>query len=100
MANFKINISRENLSEYVSRQLEFYFPDGIKNKKIIYKQLVEVLDRVEQCFTKINLKYYLQNKTAHFDYLNTDHYAVLLYLLSHLLWKNGCDIKLRKKFIT
>ena len=97
MANLKTNISRENLSEYISKQLEFYFPDGIKNKKIIFKQLVEVLDRIEHCFTKVNDKYFSKNNTVYFDYLNTNHYAALLYLLSHLLWKNGCDIRIATK---
>lgn len=97
MNKMNTNIPRETLSKYINKQLELHFPDDANHEESIYEQLDEVLERIEHCFSKINNKYYLQNKTVQFDYLNTDQYATLLYLLSHLLWKNGSDINVAKK---
>lgn len=97
MNKMNTNIPKKTLSEYINKQLELHFPDGANHEESIYEQLGEVLERIEYCFSKINNKYYLQNKTVQFDYLNTDQYATLLYLLSHLLWKNGSDISVAKK---
>jgi serine O-acetyltransferase len=97
MNKMKTNISKGNLSEYINKQLELHFPDGEKHKTLIQKQLDEVFERIEYCFSRINDRYYLQNNTVQFDYLNTDHYATLLYLLSHLLWKNGSNVSVAKK---
>jgi serine O-acetyltransferase len=97
MNKMNTNISKANLSEYINKQLELHFPDGSKHEELINEQLGEVLERIEHCFSNINDRYYLQNKTVQFDYLNTDHYATLLYLLSHLLWKNGSNLNVAKK---
>jgi serine O-acetyltransferase len=91
------NISRENLSAYTNKQLELHFPDGAQSKNIIYDQLGEVLERIEFCFSRINDKYFFNNNTTQFDYLNTDHYASFLYFLSHSLWKNGDNENVAKK---
>ena len=82
------NISIRDLSIYVNKQLTQVFPDGSDYEKTIHNQMNYVMERIDYCFSRINNKYYSKNGITVFDYLNSDHYASFLYLLSNALWYN------------
>jgi serine O-acetyltransferase len=89
--SFKLSLSRDNLRRYIGRQLDHLFPDGKTVTLSLKKQLPAALDRLEACFLQIPLKYYRDGQAAAFNHLNTDHYAMFLYLLSHMIYKQEGD---------
>jgi serine O-acetyltransferase len=84
-------ISRSDLSQYVTSQLENLFPDKKPVKNIVNENINKALERTEYCFSKISNKYYSKNGEVFFDYLHTDQYAAFLYFLSNTVWENNSD---------
>lgn len=83
------SIGREDLSEYLSKQLNCFYPDsGIVGKADLQSALSIAMDRIETCFEKIELPYYMQGAMSYFNHLNGDHYSMFLYLISNELYKN------------
>jgi serine O-acetyltransferase len=88
----ELSLPKSNLVEYIFRQLDQFFPDG----KMVNRQKVAdcfdlVLDRVEYCFSAIHNRYFQQNGSTIFNHLNSDQYAMLLYILSNTLFREGQD---------
>jgi serine O-acetyltransferase len=65
----EMNITVDALFDYVSHQLDSFFPDG---KKDIAKTsgALHALNRLEHCFHKVQLKYFNENGVVRFDYLH------------------------------
>ena len=87
-----LKISTNQLLQYVSKQVENFFPDKYSLKEVINANLRKTLDRVEYCFSKINNKYYFKDGKVVFDYQHTDQYAAFLYFLSNTIWENSSDL--------
>lgn len=82
-----VNSNRNDLLEYVTTQLEHFFPDkqsGIK--KILDSCLNEALDRLETCINPVKMW-----RSGEFDYLHSSQYAIFLYFLSNSIWKKNGD---------
>ncbi len=88
MMNFSKSICNDDLVNYVTIQLNNFFPD---NNKIIFeninKFIEKTMDRLFYCFSNIKLKYYFDGKNVLFNHLNSDHYCMFLYLLSNTIFK-------------
>lgn len=88
MMIFSKSICNDDLVNYVTIQLNNFFPD---NNKIIFEdinQFIEkTMDRLFHCFGSIKLKYYFDGKNVLFNHLNSDHYCMFLYLLSNTIFK-------------
>lgn len=83
-----------HLTEYIKKQLEQFFPDKQEvSEKILDNAVKNALQRLEYCFKHISL----QGRFKSFNYLNTDQYAMFLYILSNELYKNFEDIVLAQK---
>lgn len=83
-----IGTSKE-LQEYLSNQLEYFFPDKYKFKgSDIETAMGLALERLENCFKYISFPAYSDNQgQTFFSYLHSDQYAQFLYYLSNSLWK-------------
>lgn len=89
MKGFVTSVGRDGLSEYLSKQLNCFYPDSdIIGKADLQSALSMAMDRIETCFEKIELPYYSQDAMSYFNHLNGDHYSMFLYLISNELYKN------------
>lgn len=78
-----LHSSREELLNYVTAQLERFFPDGQSGmKQILDTCLDEALARLENCINAVRMW-----RPGEFDYLHSSQYAIFLYFLSHTLWR-------------
>ena len=95
-----MDVSLENteLTHYVAKQLNTLFPDRNHiQTEDIDKYVTNTLKKLEYCFAKINNKYYHDNNETRFNHLNSDHYAMFLYMLSRIIFKEENDVNVCTK---
>jgi len=74
---------REDLLQYVTVQLETFFPDGQTGiRQILDTCMDEALARLECCINAVKMW-----RQGEFDYLHSSQYAIFLYFLSNTLWR-------------
>ncbi|CAA6605838.1 Serine O-acetyltransferase [Rhodospirillaceae bacterium LM-1] len=86
-----------DLVEYVSRQMETFFPDGPVDRKALLRFAEEALARLEHCHSNIAWQYYRSEGMPIFDHQHTDHWAAYLYLLGNCINRGGGDIRTADK---
>lgn len=77
------------LANYVSRQLDHFFPDGMETLPAIEKGLPEALNRLEVAMGAATVRSFHREGAPFFDHLFSDQYAMFLYLLGNEL---GCKL--------
>lgn len=79
-----VNTTRDELADYVSAQLNHFFPDKHSGgtRDTVGKSIDTALTRIEPC-VRLS-KMWPANK---FSYLHSNQYAVFLYFLSNSIWK-------------
>ncbi|MBU0944667.1 MAG: hypothetical protein KJ804_03845 [Proteobacteria bacterium] len=78
-----LHSSRKSLLNYVTTQLEGFFPDGqTGTKQILDACLDEALTRLENCINAVKMWH-----PGEFDYLHSSQYAIFLYFLANTLWR-------------
>jgi serine O-acetyltransferase len=85
------------LSAYVAAQLTAFFPDRALAAADLAPHVAAALDRVEHCFSRVVVKRFGESGAATFDHLNTDQYAMFLYLLSNSVHRAAGDPSLAAK---
>ena len=94
----QMSINKYDLIGYVCNQLRIFFPKKETNEKEGIKKCIDIgLQRVEYCFSKINAKYFRNGSDVLFNHLHGDHYAMFLYMLSNILYRNGSNLDLCTK---
>jgi serine O-acetyltransferase len=84
----KISIDPPSLAEYISRQLNMFFPDPEPVSPLDIRPSVNIaLARVQRCFSKIRNKYYYEDGDVIFNHLHTDQYAAFLYFVCNSAFK-------------
>lgn len=88
---FSTTLSIDDLSLYISGQVNSIFPDSsIAEKKILIPFVSKALLRLEFCFTHMSIKGGRYKDLPCYSHLNTDQHAVFLYYLSHEIYsENG-----------
>jgi serine O-acetyltransferase len=82
-----INPSSVELTDYVFKQINCFFPAEQKDlKKILRKNMEESIRRTLFCIN--NIKIWNKNE---FNILNSSQYATFLWYLSNSVWKNTND---------
>lgn len=91
------SLNMDDLTRYITKQINFFFPDEVilSDKLLPFVKLA--LQRTEYCFSKIDIKYFFNGKDVFFNHLNTDQYAAFLYYLSNTIWNDTADDKLASK---
>lgn len=78
-----LHSSRESLLNYVSTQLERFFPDDdIDMKEILHAHLDNALNRLENCINAVKMWH-----PGEFDYLHSSQYTIFLYFLANTIWR-------------
>ena len=89
------SLGRADLEGYILRLLANHLPDGyVPSDSSCALAFTKALNRVEHCFTHIHRKYYNEGGAPHFDHLNSDHMATLLYFVANTVWRDGGDLGL------
>ena len=94
----ELSLKRDDLKEYLKKQLDVFFPDNIQmSGKDIDSAFELGLERTEHCFKCITFPAYSNDKgDTFFSHLHADQYAQFLYFFSNSLWnisenKTICD---------
>jgi serine O-acetyltransferase len=77
-----LSLPPDDLSRYVVRQLDHFFPDGIAVEDLVRTHMSTALDRLEYCFRHVNLTSHCRDGQARFNHLSADHWATFLWFLS------------------
>lgn len=84
--------SKEQLLDYVSRQLAHFFPDKSDVRPGLERDLDEALARLRACINAV--KMWRQDE---FYYLHSEQYTHFLYFLANTVWRNRRDESLCNK---
>ena len=94
----KTSLAKEEIGNFLKKQLEFYIPDGyMVNDDYWLEAITIALDRCDNCFKHILMLGYRDEKgESLFSHLHRDQYATFLYFLSNTIWtdyhdKQVCD---------
>lgn len=82
MRNFILSLDQKQLSSYLNKQLNVFFPDEEQNPFDLAVIVNKALERVEFCFSRIKGKYFSNEEFIFFSHLNGDHYCMFLYFAS------------------
>lgn len=93
----RTSLKLDELVNYVARQMDAFYPDGTADRKTLRRAVVVALGGIERAFSAINLKYCQVNGAPVFDHLNSDNYAMFLYLLSRSLYVGAGNDSLAAK---
>ncbi len=81
--------SASGLASYVSRQMNALFPDGRVTARQCAPFVAKALERLEYGFARLRLKSFFDGRSAVFNHLHTDQYAMFLYWLSNTIHRRG-----------
>jgi len=94
----ELSIEKEDLARYVTDQLNLFFPDMIRVQPgTIAEYTTVALEDLDYCFSHVNDKYFWTGDRTLFNHLNSDQYAMFLYRLSNILFKETEDINVSTK---
>ena len=96
----QLSLKKDELIEYVCRQLNTFYPDNKMAKKTDINIPMDLtLDRVQYCFSHIKLSSYNNNGCTLFNHLHSDQYSQFLYYLSNSIYKLDYDTRISDKLI-
>jgi serine O-acetyltransferase len=94
----KLTITADELANYVSRQVDMFFPDGHCADLKGRRGLIDLaLAKLEWCFKHSVSPRYCQNGEACFDHLMADQHCQFVWMLSQVVWKEQQDERLAAK---
>ncbi|MEP5731170.1 MAG: hypothetical protein ABJL67_17585 [Sulfitobacter sp.] len=80
------------LADYAVTQLNAMYPDPTPVKSDdLMPAIPQALARLEHCFAQVNSSYFFDGKSAVFNHLHGDQYAMWLYILSNELFRQKAD---------
>ncbi|MEP6755626.1 MAG: serine acetyltransferase [Chthonomonadales bacterium] len=98
MSHFKRSLDNADLAAYVSKQLNNLFPDpNLIDDAYLLPYVQQAITRSFDCHRHILKKYYRDGDDTLFNHLNSDHYAMYLYLLSNTVHRAGGDESVASK---
>ena len=87
-----LSLDRNSLVQYVSKQVNTFFPDHQPlPAEIVDKNIDVTIQRMEYCFSKVRNKYFFDGKNTVFNHLNGDQYAMFLYFLGNTMYRAHTD---------
>ena len=96
--SLKNHITNEELSNYVAKQLNNLFPSAnLVRPEEVFGIQKKALEKIDYCFSKINIKYFFNGKNTIFNHLNGDQYSMYLYIMSNIAFKDYSNDHLASK---
>ena len=93
-----LSLTQDELIDYTSRQLNYFFPDkNVINLHHYKNEVTESLNRLENCFNKVTLRHYNNGEEVLFNHLYSDHYIMYVWYLGNTIWKNTQNKELCNK---
>ena len=87
------SLTKTELAHYLKSQLNNFFPDKqVVNAEMLQQYLSSAMDRLEYCIKHIRRKYFFDGNGFLFNHLQSDQYAMLLYLLANTIYKEEGDL--------
>ena len=98
LSNYKRSLSNQALAEYVTNQLNHFFPDGhpVQSRDVL-QEIYTAEERIYHCFSNIRKKYFNDGDQVHFSHLISDQYCMYLYMLSNSVYNNSKNEHLATK---
>jgi serine O-acetyltransferase len=94
----RTSLTPQALAQLAARQADALFPDGDPVRvEEVQAGVPGALKRVEHCFTRVANKYFFDGKSAVFDHLHGDQYAMWLYFLGRELFLRDAPVAACKK---
>lgn len=91
--NYLKHLTRAELAEYVSRQLNNFFPDNAPVHPEVFEPVLdEAIGRIITCINAVRAW-----RMDQFDHLHSSQYCLFIHYLSNSLWKTGGDPKVCTK---
>jgi len=94
----KLSLNQRELEEYISAQLNMFFPDPSRVDLRVHRKAVDrALQRLDYCFAySSSPRYYADGETV-FNHLYSDHYVMFLWFLSNTIWREHGSIPVADK---
>ena len=93
-----LSIPFDELSFYITKQLNFYFPDKFEvSKNQLDKNLKTAISRLDFCFSKVVNRRYNTGSTTIYNHLYSDHNVLLYWFLANTVWEQSHDTNLASK---
>jgi serine O-acetyltransferase len=93
----KTSLAPAELTAYLVRQMETFFPDGRVSTAAVRPHVDRALERIEHCFFHIRRRYYHTEGETRFDHLHTDQYTAFLYFFGNTVHRANGDPSLAAK---
>lgn len=98
MTTYIKSLNNDELAGYITRQLNQFFPDNdVISQKEIERYINGVEEIAKKCFEGIPKKYFNENGTIHFNHLQSDQYAMYLYMLGRYIYETSGEIAIPTK---
>ena len=95
------SLSLDNISIYISQQLNNLFPD---NSKVVPQDLSdsvkEAIERLEYCFSRVSNPRYNNGTETIYNHLYSDHNIVFYWFLANSVWQKTKNDILPSNYIT
>ena len=92
------SLTTEELSVYLSKQMNHLFPDNDEVMPgLLLPQVQTALDRLHFCFSRVSHKRYHTGTDTIYNHLYTDHNIVFYWLLSNTIWAETKNDRLASK---
>lgn len=95
----KLSLSLSQLSDYLNAQFKQFYPDNCPMEQMIHACQAKVIERLDLCFSHIHKKYYYSGDESVFNHLNSDHYAMFLYLMANEAYRHQYIPLAEKSFL-
>ncbi|WP_127532088.1 LbetaH domain-containing protein [Paenibacillus kobensis] len=94
----ELSLSVQEFREYVSRQLNHFFPDKYMVQLNDNSAAFDLaLERTEYCLKDVTLQTYFKDGNLYLNHLYSDQYAVFLWFLSNSIWSRTEDLAIANK---
>ena len=83
----RLEIPQSDLLSLLARQIDNFFTLDAAEKALLADVLPAVLDKVEQCFARIDNKYYRRSDGLYFNPFHSGQYTIFLYTVARTLFE-------------
>ena len=79
MIKLMISIANSSICEYLTKQLDTFFPyENNINEDPLLEIVNSAINNIEICFSKIVSPYYININNSYFNHLNVGHYTTFI----------------------